>query len=921
MLAPVLATKLYAPRPRSRVVVRPRLIERLEEGSRGALIVISAPAGFGKTTVISEWIARRTPRGPDVPTAWLSLTEGDGDLDRFLTYLVAAVRTVRPDVGDEVSAMLRASRRPPTEAMLTSLLNEIAAQPHEVVLVLDDYHVIDSEAVDRALEFLVEHEPPQLHLVIAGRSEPRLPLARWRARGLVTELRAADLRFTRPEAEEFLTAAMGLHLGRDDVAVLESRTEGWIAGLQLAALSLQQRPDAADAVRSFAGSHRFVFDYLVEEVLRRRPEPERTFLLQTAVLDRMSGALCDAVTGLRDGREMLERLERANLFVVPLDDRRQWYRYHHLFADVLRTRLRAEHPDQIPALHRRASDWFEENGFRSDAIHHALAAEDVDRAAELVERAGPVVEDLSQAALWLRYATALPDALVRARPALNVWYAYALLGRGDLEGADARLTDAEHRLEAPPSPGAPDDASPAGADDQRRDLLATISIARGYHAQALGDVAATVRHARRVLELVPGCASPRRDQAQALMGMACWAGGDLEAVDRIFTDYTGRLLAVGNLPDAISAACVLADVRPVLGRLRGAVDAIVQLLKAVTDPGRPVPPDTADLHRALGELHLMRRDLAAAVQHLSQSQRLGERGDLPVWRYRWRIAQARLHEIEGDLDSALGRLDEAERLFIRTPMPDVRPIGALRTRIWIEQGRLDEALAWARRRNLTVDDDLDHRLEFDHLTLARLLLARRERDGVHGAIADAVTLLERLRHAAEKNARIGSLIEILVLQARCHQAAGVTSSAVAALERAISLAQPEGYVQVFADQGSPMADLLRCVASRTTAPDGARDLLAALLPTTAPTDARPAPTGRPLLEPLSPRELEVLQLLAAGLSNQEIANRLYVSLYTVKAHVRTIYDKLDAHSRTRAVARAQELGILPGTDPRVWSRR
>ena len=426
----------------------------------------------------------------------------------------------------------------------------------------------------------------------------------------------------------------------------------------------------------------------------------------------------------------------------------------------------------------------------------------------------------------------------------------------------------------------------------------------------VGDVPGTVKHAQRVLELLPEGDHLRREQATALMGMTYWASGDLEAADRVFADYSTRLLAAGNIPDAISAMTVLPDVRPALGRLRGAVDALTRLLQVVVDRGEPLPPETADLYRGLGELALERGDLAAAAAHLLRSKELGEQGELPVWRWRWCVAQARLNETEGDLEGALSLLDEAQRLFIRTPLPDARPLAALKARIWATQGRVAEASEWARERGLSVDDDLSYLHEFEHVTLARVLIARYESERVDGAVHDAARLLERLLHAAEEGGRIGSVIEILAMQALAHQAHGDTSSALAPLERALSLAEPEGYVRVFVDEGPPMARLLQEAASRAIAPDSARRLLAAF-PSAKPDGAHPSEARCEGMELLSKREIEVLQHIAAGLTNREIAARLYLSLYTVKAHARSIYDKLDAHSRTQAVARARELGILP----------
>ena len=586
----VLEIKLQVPRPRPNVVARPRLTARLDEGCRGGLVLVSAPAGFGKTTVICDWVAAHPAGDRNVGIAWLSLDEGDNDLARFLTDLVLAVRTTSSKFGEQALARLRTAQPVASDEVLTTLLNEAAELPHDVVLVLDDFHVLDSEEVDQAMALLIEHLPPQLHVVIATREDPQLPLARWRARGVVTELRAADLRFTLAETTEFLRTVMRLDLRPEDVVSLEARTEGWVAGLQLAGLHLQGRADPGEAVRSFAGSHRFVFDYLAEEVLAHLTEPERRFLLQTSILDRMSADLCEVVTGQPASGRMLERLERANLFVVALDDQRHWYRYHHLFAEVLRVHLHAEHPDQVGVLDRRASDWFAANGLYPEAVGHALSAQDWHRAAELLERSGDAVEDGSHAGGWFTHAQALPDAMIRARPALAVWYAYALLGRGDLEAAGTYMADAERQLATATSPAgqAPPGAEPAEAEEEAeesRSLLARIAVAQGYLAQALGDTAATVSHARRALELVPDAEPARRDQATALLGMTSLARGDLDEVDRVFSEVTTRLVKAGNIADAIDTVCLLAEVRTILGHLHRAVDAVEQLRTVVARAG------------------------------------------------------------------------------------------------------------------------------------------------------------------------------------------------------------------------------------------------------------------------------------------------------------------------------------------------
>src|ERR671920_419673 len=442
MSTPILTTKLYVPPPRPHAVLRPRLTGRLNEGLHRKLTLISAPAGFGKTTLLGEWVA-----GCERPAAWLSLDEADSDPTRFLAYLVTALQTIAANVGEGVLGALRSPQPPPTESILTALLNEIAAVEDDFVLVLDDYHVVDAKPVDDALSFLIEHLPPRMHLVIATREDPQLPLARLRARGQLSELRAADLRFTPSEAAEFLEGAMGLSLSPEDVAALETRTEGWIAGLQLAALSMRGREDVSGFIRAFAGDNRYIVDYLVEEVLQRQPERIRSFLLQTSILERLSGPLCDGVTGQEEGNARLEALERGNFFVVPLDDRRHWYRYHHLFAEVLFAHLIQERPDQVSTLHRRASEWYEQNGSAADAIRHALAAGEFERAADLIEGAWPAMRQNRQEAALLGWLEALPDEVLHCRPVLGVGYAHVLLASGEFEGVEDRLRDAERWLD------------------------------------------------------------------------------------------------------------------------------------------------------------------------------------------------------------------------------------------------------------------------------------------------------------------------------------------------------------------------------------------------------------------------------------------------------------------------------------------
>ena len=996
MSEPLLLTKLYVPPPRLKIVPRSRLIERINEGLHCKLTLISAPAGFGKTTLVSEWVAGCRRSEPEVRAAWLSLDEGDNDPVRFLTYLVAALQTLTPEtggppktggakIGAGVLAALQSLQPPSIESILTTLLNEITAIPDHFVLVLDDYHMIDSKpidasksvdaskTVDEALTFLLDHLPPQMHLVITTREDPSLPLPRYRVRGQLTEVRAADLRFTPAEAGAFLNQVMNLNLSVENIAALETRTEGWIAGLQLAALSLQSREDIANFIQAFTGSHRYVLDYLVEEVLQHQAEPIRSFLLQTAILDRFCAPLCNAVTEREDGSEMLDVMERSNLFLIPLDDAanslgaasgagaRHWYRYHHLFADVLQTHLLEALPDRVSALHQRASVWYERNGLRSDAIRYALAAKDFDRAAGLIELAWPAADEGSiQPAAWLDWVKALPEALVHARPVLALGYAYALLGRGELEAAEARLQDAERWLEPAVTmkvqPQMPSGAMVVVDQEQWKSLPAAIAVGRAYIAQTLGNIPDTVRYARRALEL-PEADPFRHSQASMLLGITYWANGDLEAANQVFADYTMKLRTAGNIPDAISTTVVTADIRLALGRLHEAICTIEQLLQFVMDQGEPIPLDTADLHRELSDLYLEQGNLEAAAQHLLRSKELGQKAELPVWRYRWCIAQARLHETQGDLDGALALLDEAERLYIRSPLPNLRPISAMKAQIWVAQGKLPQALAWVREQGLSADDDLGYLREFEHITLTRIRIAQYKNDRMDGSIHAVMRLLDRLLQAAEEGSRMGSVIEILVLQALARLASvapkerGDITPALAPLERALTLAEPEGYVRVFVDEGKPMAELLTRIEAKDETPHVkvyVRKLLSAFempkeidpsgippagkirsslhanqavgsQPLTEPevrlakdrlVEPEVQPAKNRLVEPLSERELEVLRLLRTDLNGPEIARELMVSLNTVRTHTQNIYAKLGVNNRRAAVRRAEELDLL-----------
>ncbi|HEV3485454.1 MAG TPA: LuxR C-terminal-related transcriptional regulator [Vicinamibacterales bacterium] len=909
--SPLLETKLYVPRSGSGFVLRSRLIDAIRDGAAHRLTIVVAPAGFGKTTLLAGWLAN--PVGGESAAGWVSLDPSENEPALFWAYFIKAVRKTHPGVGAQAMTLLQSSRPPAMETVLTTLINEINAIDADFTVILDDYHVIDAVPVHSQLTFLLDHLPRRMRLVIASRSEPPLALPRFRARGELTELRAADLRFTLDEATAFLNKVMALGVSPNDTALLERRTEGWIAGLKLAALSLKGRNDVRGFVDAFSGDNRYIADYLVEEVLQSEPDHIRRFLLGTAILDRMNGALCDAVMGGAGSQAFLEDLERRNLFVVALDDRRQWYRYHHLFADVLQKQSITEDPDAARSFHRRASAWYEEHGSPADAVRHALGAQDPDRAAGLLERAWPEKDRSYESGKWLARVKTLPDAVVRNRPVLSMGYAWGLLNSGELEAAEPRLRDVERWLqtiaEATERPEAT--AQMAVSDEARfRSLPAELAAARVYLAQALGDPPGSLEHAKRALELVPEGDHERRATGTALLALALWGRGELEAAHRTFAEALAGMRATGHDLDAIRGTFVLGDIRVAQGRLREAANIYERGLQLASDAAYSAAAETDELYLGLSELHREWNDLAAATRQLEAITKSAERAAHKGNKLRWGTAMARVCEARGDLDGALDRLDEAERYERRDPLPRVRPIPAMKARIRIAQGRTDVAMNWVGKAKLAVDDDLSYLREFEHVTLARVLIAQHGAAGDRRFVNDAVRLLERLRSAAETGGRRGSVIEILVLHALAQHALGNLRGALESLTQALTLAEPDGYLRVFMDEGTRMRELLRHAISRGLAGAYTRRVLAALDAPPQPVAPSCGSTVAGLVQPLTTREHEVLRLIAAGLRNQEIAEHLSISAATVKRHIANAYGKLGVGHRTEALARATELKLL-----------
>ena len=889
---PLVSTKLRPSQARPKLVARPRLAERLDPETGRRLTLVSAPAGFGKTTLLGKWWKGRA--GGERCAAWLSLDDGDNDPTRFLSYLITAIgRTVDLEgFGARVLAALRSPEPPRLEAVLGALVNEISDLPCELDLVLDDYHAIDSEGVHRIVSFLLERLPEGAHLVLSSRVDPPLPLARLRARNQMAELGADDLAFTREEAAAFMKGVMGLDLSAEDVATLEEITEGWIAGLQFAALSMRDRKDVSGFIESFSGSHRGVLDFLAEEVLESQPQHVREFLLRTSILDGLTGPLCDTLTGRTDGQEMLERLERDNLFVVALDEERRWYRYHPLFAEFLRDRLRRESPECVGELHLNASEWNERNGEVSSAIEHALSAGDHERAARLMERGIGHTWYRGEVATLLGWLGRLREAAMRDRPLLMVWYAAALLLTGRPEGAEVLLDEAEGNV-------CPQDGDP-------QHVLATSAAVRSQRARRLGDGQEAVEYARRALALLPVDNLNPRPFVTLCLAEAYSAAGDGEAAITAFSEAGALGRAAGHDYVALSAMASEAHLQLAQGRLRDADDVLSRALEYATERGSELLPAVGSVRIGMGELLYERDDLEAAERHLVEGVDLaGRTGDVEIliWGH---VALSAVRQARGDADGALERAGEAERVARRSGI-DHAVVDAATWKARLHLMRGDPASASSEhRRAVAVGEVRRYSRELERVMLARLLIARNESD-------EALGLLAQLHETAKTAAR---KIEILTLRALALRAKSEKEQAARTLAAALALAEPEGYVRTFVDEGPPMAELLSAVleARRRERADSRsrvsarylRKLLAALERDASGAGSKTAA----LSEPLSERELEVLQLIAAGKTNRRISSELFVSVGTVKTHINNVYRKLDAHSRTQAVARARELKLL-----------
>ena len=885
MPTPILATKLHIPAPRSKVVLRSRLIERLNEGLHSKLTLISAPAGFGKTTLVSEWVA-----GCERSAAWLSLDQGDNDPTRFLIYVVAALRTIEANIGKRVLGMLQSPQPPPAESILTALLNEIASLPRDIVLVLDDYHVIDSKPIDFALTYLIEHLPPQMRLVIATREDPDLALARLRAGDQLTELRVTDLRFDTTEAAEFLNQVMHLTLSTDDIAALETRTEGWIAGLQLAAISLQGQKDVTSFIKSFTGSHNFVMDYLVEEVLQQQSDSVQTFLLRTSILDRLCGPLCDAVLLDRSasGQETLEYLEQANLFIVPLDNERLWYRYHHLFSDLLRQRLNqsttssASSPGKermsVNELHIRASEWYESSGLEIEAFHHATAAKDYERAERLIEGKGMPLHFRGAVSPVLNWLASLPTTVLDALPSLWTSYASVLLVTGQTTAAEPKLQAAEAALK---------DAEP---NEKNRDLIGRIAAIRATAATSQNQIETIIAESRRALEYLHPNNLAFRTSTACKLGYAYHLLGNRAAAKQAYTEVVSIGQASGNTIFTLLATIGLGGLQEAENNLYQAAQTFQRVLQELGDPPLPF---ASEAQLGLGRICYEWNDLDAAKQHAQQSGQLARQIEHNDRIVTCEIFLARLKLAQGDVAGATAILSEAAQCVRQNNFTHRMPeVAAAQVLTSLRQNKLEAAANLVQTYQLPVSN-------------ARVSLAS-------GDSSAALAALEPFRREVEAKGWEDERLKVMVLQAVALYAHGEKNNAMQLLGETLALAEPGGFIRIFIDEGSPMAELLSEAAVEGVMPAYVARLVGAFEAEkqASASISHRTPTPQPLIEPLSQRELEVLQLIADGLSNREIAARLFLAEVTVKGHNQRIFGKLQVQRRTEAVARARELGLL-----------
>ena len=933
----ILQTKLYKPQLPSTIVARPRLVELLDEGMRQShkLALISAPAGFGKTTLVIEWT-----HNSDQPIAWLTLDAGDNDPARFWAHFIAALQTIYEGIGEAALTAFQSRRPPPIETLIADIINEITVIPDpfprssvsDFSLVLDDFHLITNHQINEALTFLLNNLPSQMHLVLSCRADPILPLARLRSRGQLTEIRSADLRFTTDEAGAFLNEVMGLGLSVEEISTLDERIEGWIAGMQMAALSMRGRKDVSGFIKSFSGSHRFVLDYLMEEVLDQQSSDIQEFLLMTSILEQMTASLCNAVTGSSNSQTILAKLEQANLFLVPLDDERRWHRYHHLFADLLRSRVEQAQPDLVPALHCRASEWYEKAELIEEAVAHAFSGEAFERVASLVEQNAMQMIIHSKHPTVSRWLEALPDELVRARPWLCVYQAWMRYWIGLREQVEDCLQNAELALARMPLPSEGEKRSVkvpiptetekpalhssqskgAGSKAEGQHIAGYIAAIRAQNALSNEKIPRALEMAQRAVELLPE-GDYMRSLAGIALGAAQGSQGDVVASQQAYAEASASAQKFSYQTLSVSATCYLGMAQAKQARLHEAFRTYREALELAIGPGGRQLPIAGFPLVKLGDLSREWNDLEAASCDLIKGVEVCAQWGQADFLADGYVALMRLQLAQGNLTGALNTLRKVEHFAQRAKIDDfiLCWLDECRLRLWLSEGNLVAAVRWAQTSGLSVDSELSYHHDLHHINLARVLVAQGLQQPSGTYLDEALDLLARLLVAAEKVGWIHKEIKILILQALALKAGGDSEEALTALARALTLAEPGGYVRTFIDEGIPMGKMLRQTVARGITVGYAGMLLAAL---EEEAEDKPRVRGTTpsssLVESLSKRELEVLRLLTTHLPSTEIARELVISTNTVRSHIKRIYSKLNVHSRRDAIQRAEELELL-----------
>jgi LuxR family maltose regulon positive regulatory protein len=904
MSAPILITKLFIPPTRPKLVHRPDLIKRLNNSLDCKLTLLSAPAGFGKTTLISHWVEKlgdiKEIDGKSIQVAWLSLDRDDNDPVRFITYFIAALHQIKAfdtGLGQGALSMLQSPQPPPASTVLISLINDLAAIPEKIIFILDDYHLIEAELIHQAITFLLENLPPQFHLVIATRQDPYLALGRLRARAQMTELRAADLRFTSSEAADFLNLVMGLNLSSEDIAELETRTEGWIAGLQLAAISMRGYEDRANFIKSFTGGHRLVLDFLIEEVLCQQPENIQNFLLQTAVLDRMTGSLCDALTGQENGQETLEMLDRANLFIISLDEERRWYRYHHLFADLLRQRRRQTQQEDLSILHIKAGEWFRNQGLIREAIKHSLNGRDYQSAAELIKTMAIDIIQQGAHTTVVEWINVLPDEFVKTHPYLCVLHAWALQLTGELKTGEDRLIDAENAL----------GSQNYQADETNDSIRGLIHSRRAYSSFMIGDHDHAISHAKQALDQLPKNAMLIKAQTALYLGVAYRYMGQLRPALDVYNEILPTVQNMGGNSTAVLCYLHMGDLHSEMAELPRAKEIYEDaLIFSEQRIGRPEMPYTGYVYVSIGRILRQWNQLEEAYRFTTKGLALCRDWNVTDILAFSCLELAYLHQTLGNGNEARTFLQEAIHVFDGISSWGGKIAAAHRVKFDLARGDIESAESWAQTNDLDIDGKFEYYREIEYLVLARVLIAQKRYKEAH-------TVIERICRKAQEIEKRQTELDGLILLSLVYSAQGETDQALGHLEKALSIGEPGEYIRIFVDEGPPMAQLLYEALNRGIAPEYIQQLLAAFpfakseeaVSTTSQVDQ----SG--LIEPLSEREVEVLQLIAKGLTNQAIAERLVLSLHTIKAHTRNIYGKLAVNSRTQAVDRSRTLGVLP----------